>query len=465
MHRHHLLFLVGILVPTNCESIDNEQGLRLSQPEVGHASRKESNGNDIADVKHFETFDITPVYYLTDKLTYRNLGKTKMHRKRTITKKSIKMTTMMDTQMSTKMSAKTSIKMSVKTSSKMSVKMTTKMSVKTSMKMSVKMSMKMKMKMKMRMKMRMKLCKSKKLSVDNGTGGGTYKPSKTVYTDKNRENDLMDIFKEVSGDEPFNDPQSPQSLAAEWILRRDKLFVCPNSEKKKVIQRYVMAVYYWSHKGQDWSMCFEGDEGCGKQDNDFKGKMAYLSPGDECEWAGNTCKEKFIDSIIFEEEINVKGTIPMEIGEIDMLEVISMEAQVIGGTLPPEMAKPQNLRIIDYDFNRLTGTIPEEYYSLPLLEQLDFNNNFLSGTLSPSIGNLQSLIFIQLHYNQFTGTFPQELLDAPILVAEFQFNNFFGPMPLCIGAPDQTIGAISVDCGPASGAPVTCGEGCGCECF
>lgn len=51
------------------------------------------------------------------------------------------------------------------------------------------------------------------------------------------------------------------------------------------------------------------------------------------------------------------------------------------------------------------------------------------------------------------------------MVAEFQFNSFVGSMPLCIGAPGQTVGALSVDCGPASGATVTCGEGCGCECF
>jgi len=51
------------------------------------------------------------------------------------------------------------------------------------------------------------------------------------------------------------------------------------------------------------------------------------------------------------------------------------------------------------------------------------------------------------------------------VVAEFQGNLFVGDMPLCIGAPGQTIGALATDCGSASGSPITCGEDCGCECF
>jgi len=205
---------------------------------------------------------------------------------------------------------------------------------------------------------------------------------------------------------------------------------------------------------------------CGDIENDFEGQKRYLSPVNECEWAGSTCDQTLcITSIIFEEENNVQGTTPAELGDLEILEVISLEAQIIGGTLPANLAKPKNLRIIDFDFNRLTGSIPEEFYFIPGLEQLDLNNNRLTGTIGSSVGNLQSLIFLQLHFNQMSGTFPVELTDTPVLVAEFQNNNFFGTMPLCVGAEGQNVGAISTDCGPESGAPVTCGADCGCECF
>jgi len=281
-------------------------------------------------------------------------------------------------------------------------------------------------------------------------------------TNKEREERILTILRGVSGNEPFTNSLSAQSQAASWLIGRDEFFVCPGVRDKKLIQRYILAVFYFSTEGGNWSECFANDDTCGTSTNDFEDQVAYLSPENECDWAGSSCDiDLCITRIIFEENINLRGTLPFEFGDLEGLEVLSLETQQIGGTIPSTLSKPP-LRIIDFDFNRLIGTIPESLYTITTLEQLDLNNNLLTGSISNNIGNLSALFFLQLHFNQFTGSYPTSLVQSPLIIAEFQNNNFEGNMPLCIGAAGQTVTAVSIDC-PNNNDP--CGPDCGCECF
>jgi len=290
-------------------------------------------------------------------------------------------------------------------------------------------------------------------------------------SDEKRSKYLLALFKGVSGNAPFKDSLSPQSRAADWLINEDGLFRCPGEGDKKTIQRYVLAIFYFSTEGDGWRECSRSDALCGTylvgEEDDFEGQKPYLSDFNECEWAGSSCDiDKCIIGMDFEEQNGLGGTLPEELGDLEGLQLLSLENQNITGSIPATLSKAKNLRRIDFDFNLLTGEIPEEIYTLSDLEQLDLNNNKLTGTLSNSIGNLKKLIFIQLHFNEFTGTFPRGLEDTGLLVAQFQNNNFRGLMPLCISDEnDQVIGALSADCGEESGSPVICGRGCGCECY
>jgi len=275
---------------------------------------------------------------------------------------------------------------------------------------------------------------------------------------------LLNQFREVSGDAPLQSVSTAQFQAANWLINEDELTICPEDEK--VIQRYILAIFYFSTLGDNWTECSRNDSTCGSLANDFEGQSPYLSGSSECEWAGSSCdEEKCIISIIFEEGNNVSGTLPQELGDLEGLEIISLETQQLGGRIPASLSNAKSLRIIDFDFNSLTGAIPEEIFTISTLEQLDLNNNQLTGTMSNSISQMTSLIFIQLHFNGFSGTIPEGIAAIPLLVAEFQGNQFTGDMPLCIGEPGQTVGALSTDCGLESGELVTCGDNCGCECF
>jgi len=136
------------------------------------------------------------------------------------------------------------------------------------------------------------------------------------------------------------------------------------------------------------------------------------------------------------ELINQGGTIPYELQNLTILEVIAFEQGNIVGTIPSQFGNIPSLKVIDLDFQNLVGTIPDSVYGLPNLNTLDLNDNNLTGTISTKIGNLKELSFVQLGNdrpggaNNFTGTLPTELGSLPNL-GTFTANNnsFTGPLP------------------------------------
>lgn len=101
-----------------------------------------------------------------------------------------------------------------------------------------------------------------------------------------------------------SDPDSPQSLALDWITNNDGLFLCPDNNNA-LIQRYVAAVFYYSIGGGTWNQCNaprdlndlaaveKANDECNARANTFPdltgGSNAWLSPSSECEWGGLAC--------------------------------------------------------------------------------------------------------------------------------------------------------------------------------
>jgi hypothetical protein len=82
-----------------------------------------------------------------------------------------------------------------------------------------------------------------------------------------------------------------------------------------------------------------------------------------------------------------------------------MQRGGLTSTIPTEVGRLTNLRVLDLDFNDLTGTLSTELLSLSSLTQLDVNNNRLSGSIN-GIGNFPDMAWLQLSSNLFTGTVP-----------------------------------------------------------
>lgn len=103
------------------------------------------------------------------------------------------------------------------------------------------------------------------------------------------------------------------------------------------------------------------------------------------------------------------GVIPSEISRFQELRYLLLEEGTIGGSIPEDIGFNSNLIAIDLNFNALTGTLPANLYRLSNLNQLDLNDNQFTGTISSDISSLVQLVFLQLEQNSFSGTIPETM--------------------------------------------------------
>lgn len=114
----------------------------------------------------------------------------------------------------------------------------------------------------------------------------------------------------VSSEQQIDTEGTPQNLAAEWIINEDMRFVCP--QDPTLIQRYAMAVFYYSTDGDDWFECSapedfsseesitEANEDCNIAVPGSNGTDAWLTPSSECDWGGVACNDLgFVERIDF----------------------------------------------------------------------------------------------------------------------------------------------------------------------
>lgn len=199
-----------------------------------------------------------------------------------------------------------------------------------------------------------------------------------------RTQDLASIITSVSGDQILNDTESPQFKAASWLIQED--IVCPSDEF--VIQRYIMAVFYFSTNGDNWNNIYN-----------------FLSNDNECNWYGIECDSLEQVNKIKLDGNNLSGSIPSELFELPLAE-------------------------LELSHNRLTGEVSEKIYTRNDLSILHLDNNLLSGNIEAGIGNLIKLVSLKLNDNQFKSRMKRELKDLINLEeALFHNNNFFGSVP------------------------------------
>jgi len=216
---------------------------------------------------------------------------------------------------------------------------------------------------------------------------------------------ILRVLLAATNSSSLTDITTPQGLATFWILDQDEFQACPDDPK--LVQRWALAVMYYSTEGDFWDECFDGDVNCGIVDEtrpEFDGADPFLAPVNECTWAGITCNSTTLCVTRIEFELNnLAGTIPTELGLLTDLVFLGLEQGSTTGTIPSELGGLSNLNFIDLDFNLLNGSIPSELFGLSNLATLDLNDNDLTGNID-GFENLVSLTFVQLENNLFTGT-------------------------------------------------------------
>jgi hypothetical protein len=183
-----------------------------------------------------------------------------------------------------------------------------------------------------------------------------------------RNNDIRKVLSQVSGDEAFSIESSPQAEALLWITHKDLLQL--NAKSRNLIQRYVLAVLYYSTTPDGWN-----------------NRCNWLSAKHECEWSdGGGIRACTKDKEVMDISLwnNLQGTLPTEIGYLTKLQVLYLARNKLKGNIPTEIGKLTALTYLGLQHNSFRGTFPSVFF-----------------------GNLTKLKTLYLERNDFTGSIPR----------------------------------------------------------
>jgi len=175
----------------------------------------------------------------------------------------------------------------------------------------------------------------------------------------------------------FRDVESPQSQALDWLT--DPEFNRKLTATFDTIQRYVLAVMYFTTNGTEWA-----------------NSDGWLTAASVCEWftAGSirtVCSDDGLLTQLNLSRNNLGGQLPSEISLLaDQLFVFDVRFNKLTGTIPPELGKLSLSEIFYVEANKLTGTVPSELGELKSATNLYLNDNNLTGTIPPQVCALKN---------------------------------------------------------------------------
>jgi len=142
----------------------------------------------------------------------------------------------------------------------------------------------------------------------------------------------------------------------------------------KMIQRYILAVLYFSTNGPEWM-----------------DSLHFLSSKEECEWhAWQVDTDKMVTS-------STKG---VECDEPWQIRGINLAYNNAVGTIPPEISfLNESMKTINIGYNAIYSTIPSSFGKLSKLTTLTLSHNCLSGHIPEDIAQLPHLIRVKLFGN------------------------------------------------------------------
>ncbi|CAL9002474.1 unnamed protein product [Prunus brigantina] len=106
---------------------------------------------------------------------------------------------------------------------------------------------------------------------------------------------------------------------------------------------------------------------------------------------------------------NFHGQIPQEMGRLRSLQYLNLSYNSFSGNIPTNISHCTQLSVLDLFSNDIIGVIPDQLSSLLNLNHLWLSLNNLIGTIPGWIGNFSSLNSLRLSHNNFQGSIPNEL--------------------------------------------------------
>lgn len=162
----------------------------------------------------------------------------------------------------------------------------------------------------------------------------------------------------------------------------------------------------------------------------WKNNDGWLQTNTPCSWYGVKCQAHRVTELNLLGN-NLEGTIPSELDRLAELRVLDLWGNRLKGDIPSELGHLRKLRTFRVYGNLLTGTIPPELGNLIYLQNLTLSSNRLSGNIPSELGKLVNLQELHLHSNQLSGGVPFELGNLTNLWKLHIANNpqLDGPLP------------------------------------
>jgi LRR receptor-like serine/threonine-protein kinase FLS2 len=128
---------------------------------------------------------------------------------------------------------------------------------------------------------------------------------------------------------------------------------------------------------------------------------------------------------------NIKGTIPIDIGNLSNLISLELQNNELIGPIPSTLGRLHKLQGLGLDDNRLEGPIPSELCHLESLYKMLLDGNEISGPIPACVNNLTSLGALYLDFNRLNSTIPLSLWSLTnILEVKLSANSLSGPLSL-----------------------------------
>lgn len=201
----------------------------------------------------------------------------------------------------------------------------------------------------------------------------------------------------VSGEEVFQNVESPQYQAAKFIL--DDPYTSQLKTTEALDDRYATIVFYFATDGGSWDNCNFGDTNC------ITGEWLV---GDVCTWFGVSCDDNGrVASYSFVEDNGLEGTLPYEMYLLSEMTSLVIVNNTINGPLPDAFGENATLiRSLLLPDNEITGSIPETYLQNSPLEFVDLSNNEFTGLVPTNLGGRNNINELNLSGNSLIGTIP-----------------------------------------------------------